>query len=192
MENKRLRLLLDFKEKTSFDLIPAEVVAQNPNRLLYSLVLNVGRNDHVSTNMPVVGIDGVVGKTVAVSPYISTVQLLSDPNCRISVLVQRSRVASILEPEEGLRYKIRVEEYADLMIGDVVITSGLGGIFPKGLNIGTIKSIQMDEHEIFKVAFIDLFVDFDYVEEVFVLKRKHIWQSDTATALGPNIEGLVP
>ena len=181
MENKRLRRLLNFKKTTDFDLIPAEVVAQNPERGMLVFILNVGKSDGIEKNMPVVGIDGVVGKTVAVSQFLCHVQLLSDPNCRISVMTQRSRVAGILESENGIRFKMRTQEYADVKKGDKIISSGFGGIFPKGLNVGTISGIKMDKHKIFKVLYIKIQVDFDYVEEVFVLKRKSLWRSDTTS-----------
>lgn len=185
LENQRLRELLQFKERVAFDLVPSEVVAQSPGRVSTSFILQVGGADGIERNMPVVSIHGAVGKVISIARHSCQVQLLSDPNCRIGVMLQRSRIAGILESEDGRKYKMRVQEHADVAIGDKIITSGYGGIFPKGLRVGTVKGIQMDDLKIYKELRIGLFVDFDYVEEVFVLRRKPRMQADTTGAGDP-------
>lgn len=178
-ENERLRRLLNFKEKTAYTLVPAEVVAQNPGRRSFSVILNMGKSDGIQANMPVVGMDGVAGKIISTTPFSSHVQLLNDPNHRLSVMIRRSRVAGILEATEGGQQRISVEEHADVVPGDEIITSGLGGVFPKGLRVGKVKSVSVDKFKIFKTLNVELFILFDYIEEVFILKRKHQWQGDT-------------
>ncbi len=179
LENQRLRGLLLFKDRARFDVIPSEVIAQNPGRVTFSFILAVGSKDGVERNMPVVGIQGVAGKVVSVTNYACQIQLLSDPNCRVGVMLQRSRIAGILESEDGRNFIMRVQEHADVAVGDKIVTSGYGGIFPKGLRVGTVQTIEMDDLKIYKELGIKLFVDFDYVEEVFVLRRKPRWQADT-------------
>jgi rod shape-determining protein MreC len=178
-ENLRLRELLRFKERSQYTLIPSEVIARNPERGVYTMILNVGNSDSVDKGMAVVSINGVVGKIVTASSFASHVQLITDPNCRISALIQRSRVSGILECEDGIHLKMRVQEYADVQPGDRVITSGFGGVFPKGLKIGEVRKIERDEHDIYKELQVNSSVDYDYVEEVFVLKRQAQWVGDT-------------
>ena len=177
IENKRLRNLVNFREESKFELIPAEVVGQNPDRLCHSFVINAGKRDGVEKNMPVLSTKGIIGKTIRVSKHISQVQLLSDPNCRISVINQRSRVSGIIKPKDNINSVITTNEYSDVQIGDEIITSGLGGIFPKGLLVGYVKKIENDNYKTFKDLYVHLYTDVNYVEEVFVLKHKQLWQS---------------
>ncbi len=179
IENKRLRNLVDFKKTSKFKLIPAEVIGQNPDRLCHSLIINVGKCDSVEKNMPVLSTKGVIGKTIRVSKHISQVQLLSDPNCRISIINQRSRITGIIKPKNisNSISIITTNEYSDAQVGDTIITSGLGGIFPKGLLVGCIEKIEKDNYKTFKDLHVHLYADFNYVEEVFVIKRKAVWQS---------------
>ncbi len=184
IENDRLRLLLEFKNKSGFQLLPAEVIGLTPDRFLKSLIINIGTREGVLPNMPVVYSSGLVGKVKEAGPVSAIVQLITDPNCRVGCLVQRSRVIGILECEDGLNLNIAdVLSYDDVQNGDVIVTSGLGGIFPKGILIGSAVIQTGSANDVFKRIEVKPSVDFNLIEEVFVLKKMAIWQSLTDPAV---------
>ena len=169
-ENTRLRHLLDFAEASLFSLRAAEVIGWEPDRTVNSILINVGQSGGIQRNMPVISPDGLVGKVYKVMPRVSVVQLLRDPNCRVSAVVQRSRILGIVEWERGAQCFLRhLPVKSDVQAGDVVVTSGMGGIFPKGLVIGTVLEVRGEEWEFFKQAIIQPEVDVSHLEEVFVL-----------------------
>jgi rod shape-determining protein MreC len=131
-ENERLRSLLDLKKNFSFDLAPARVIGHDPSVISRSIIIDIGRNRNVVRYMPVVSTRGLVGRVIQTMPTISLVQLLSDPLNRTSVMTSRGRVAGVLETETGDSFFLRFPSHSDLVLGDTVITTGLGGIYPKG------------------------------------------------------------
>jgi len=178
LENQRLRALLDFRSQLDYKVIPAEVVAKEPNRRYFSVLINKGSSDGVRRNMPVVNMDGLVGKIVEVAAYSSVVQLMIDPNFRASALDQRSRVLGIIKPEAGFVLRLdNVPLREDVKAGDQIITSGLGGIFPPGIKIGVITAVESEEtfseedrsFGIFKIIRVKPSVDFSSLEELFLL-----------------------
>jgi rod shape-determining protein MreC len=174
-ENERLRSLIGFGDQFKYELVPTRIVARDPSHEYRSVVINAGRDKKLSDYMPVVHRKGVVGKLIQVLPHISLVQLLKDPSNRISVMITRNRVVGILETENGRDFFVRYRSHEDVAAGDSVITSGLGGIFPKGLAVGSVEKIGDNHDPLFAIAHIDLFVDFDHIEEVFVMRLSPQW-----------------
>jgi rod shape-determining protein MreC len=174
-ENDRLRALLEFEESYPHELLAARVIAREPSAMYRSIVVSVGSRHKLQAHMPVVNNDGVVGRIVQCMPNISLVQLLKDPSARTGVMVSRSRQVGILETENGRTFFISYRTHADIAQGDTVITSGLGGIYPKGLPVGTIQSVKDGNDPLFKKAYLDPFADFERLEEVFIIKRKPQW-----------------
>lgn len=173
LQNDRLRQLLEFARESQFDLRAAEVIGWEPDRTVNSILINVGRSEGIVKNMPVISPEGLVGKVYRVMSRVSVVQLLQDPNCRVSAIVQRSRILGIVEWERGVQCLLRhIPVKGDVQRGDVVVTSGMGGIFPKGLVIGSIIDITGEEWELFKRAIIQPGVDVSHLEEVFVLTNE--------------------
>jgi len=179
LENQRLRELLGFKSQLEQLVIPADVVASEPNRRTFTVMINKGQRDEVRRNMPVVNMYGLVGKILDVSAHTAVVQLLIEPSFRASAQVQRSRVMGIIKPGTGLTLRLdNVPLAEDVKEGDRVITSGLGGVFPTGIEIGVVTSAQSEEafsqdyqtFGIFKMIQVKLSVDFSTLEELFVLK----------------------
>ncbi|UCE18858.1 MAG: rod shape-determining protein MreC [Gemmatimonadota bacterium] len=169
-ENERLRELLEFEERSHFELLPAKVIGWGTDRTVNSIVINVGQRKGVEKNMPVITPAGLVGKVYRAMPFVSVVQLLLDPNCRVSALVQRSRTSGILGWERGDRcFLNNVPIRGDVREGDVLVTSGMGGVFPKGLLLGHVSQISGDEWRLFKEIRVIPAVDFARLEEVFVL-----------------------
>jgi rod shape-determining protein MreC len=179
LENSRLRELLGFKSQLEHKVIPVHVVAADPNRRYFSVLINKGSQEGVKRNMPVVNMYGLVGKIVDVASHSSVVQLMIDPSFRASALDQRSRVFGIIK--SGPDFTLRLDNVPlqeDVEVGDQVISSGLGGIFPPGINIGMVTSVESLEtfseedrsFGIFKMIQVKPSVDFSSLEELFVLE----------------------
>ncbi len=179
LENSRLRELLGFKSQLEQKVIPTHVVAKDPNRRYFSVLINKGSQEGLKRNMPVVNMHGLVGKIVDVSARSSVVQLMIDPSFRASAKDQRSRVFGIIKPGSGFTLRLdNVPLSEDVKIGDQVISSGLGGIFPPGIKIGVVTSVESEEtfseedrsFGIFKRIQVKPSVDFSSLEELFVLE----------------------
>lgn len=176
-ENEKLRQLIGFKSQFQYDLLPANAVVREPSFLFRSIVINVGSEDGAAQYMPVVSKDGAVGKIIQVFPKISLVQLLRDPSERISVMIARNKVVGILETINSQDFFIQYQKYSDIKVGDTVVTSGLGGIYPRGINVGVVKKIKDKEDPLFKNVHIDLFVAFEYIDDVFVIRLSPQWST---------------
>ena len=179
LENRRLRELLDFRSELKYKVIPADLVAAEPNRRHFSVLINKGSEEGIKRNMPVVNMHGLVGKTVDVSPHTSVVQLIIEPSFRVSALDQRSRVYGIIRPGSGFTLRLgNVPLTEDVEVGDGIISSGLGGIFPPGIRIGRVTAVESQESlskenfsfGIFKRINVKPSVDLSSLEEVFVLE----------------------
>ncbi|KPL05369.1 MAG: hypothetical protein AMJ73_01055 [candidate division Zixibacteria bacterium SM1_73] len=181
LENSRLRALLDFRSELKYQVIPAEVVAGELNRPpgTGSILIKKGKEDGIKRNMPVVNLYGLVGKTEEVFPHRSRVQLMLDPNFRVSALDQRSRVFGIIKPHPGLGSVLKLDNVPieeDVRRGDEVVSAGLGGIFPAGIKIGVVSRVQdqtfpntTPHSGIFKDIEVKPSVDFNSLEELFLL-----------------------
>lgn len=188
-ENKRLRQLLDFKSShTQFDVVAAEVIGRDFGTWSNTLTVNRGLNDGIEKYMPVISPQGVVGFVSDVYPYSSRVQLMLDPRTSIGAVVQRSdsRVTSVVRgngnsPMEPLFVNIARE--ADVLDGDVLVTSGLGGIYPKGLLVGTVDSIHQDDNSFVKYAVVTPAADFSRLEEVLILTHSREIVPDSPTVI---------
>lgn len=185
VENARLRRLIDFAEASWFRLEPAVVVARDAGRFGRALKVSKGTRSGVRANMPVVTHEGLVGMVVETAPTASYVQTIEDPDSRVSALVQRSRAAGILVWEAGSGARlVDVPHHADVEAGDLVVTSGLGEVFPKGIRIGRVTSVAHEEGGLFRKIGVEPFVDVSRLEEVFVVTGVQ-----ERTALGPPAEG---
>jgi len=172
-ENQRLRDLLRFAETLKYVYIPAEVVGRNPDNWLNMATINKGSADGVSVDDSVVTSLGLVGRVTKVTRTTATVMLMLDADSGVGGLVQRSRDAGVVVGQPGGGQTIRMKLFPrdpDVKAGDVIVTSGLGSFFPKGLPIGKVISVSKGEYGLVKVADIQPFVNFDRLEEVLVLK----------------------
>lgn len=193
-ENIRLRQLLQFRnEQPQFSMTAAHILTKDGGAWTYTFTIDRGSEEGIATNMAVVSPRGVVGYVTDVYAHSARVQTILDPRSAAGVLVQRpeSRVASILKgngnrPMEPQMMNIALN--ADVLKGDTIITSGFGGIYPKGLVVGHVKDIINDEEGFVKHATIEPTVDFQSLEEVFV-----IIQSFTSAGTAPSLEPkLIP
>lgn len=174
-ENERLRGMLGFKERSVHTLLPAEVVARNPSHWFETVTINKGYADGVQKDMAVVTTQGLVGNIFFVSQNSSRVLLLTDSRRAVSALVQRSREPGFVGIVEGYPEKVdylkmsNLSPEANIQPGDIVISSGLGGVFPKGLVIGHVVEVGQDQYGLLQQATIYPVVDFNRLEEVFIV-----------------------
>lgn len=174
-ENERLRVLLAYKQNTKqFDLVTASVIARDSGSWSNVIIINRGTNDGITKDMAVVTAQGLVGNVAEAFSSTARVQLILDPRSSVGAIVQRpeSRVAGIVEgnlSNQMLGKMINIPRDADVVEGDQVITSGYGGIYPKGIAIGTVQRIENDAGGLLKYAILQPSVDFKRLEEVSVI-----------------------
>lgn len=170
-ENARLRAALAYAETTVEPEIAARVIGVNASPHFISLRINRGESEGVRTGMPVLTADGVVGQVSRVVGGAADVMLITDPSSRLGAVVQRSRVRGTVGGSGGGQTLVLDNVlYADDVIdGDVVITSGTDGLFPKGLVIGHVEKVTRETNAMFLKARVVPAVDLRRVEEVLLL-----------------------
>lgn len=168
--NRRLRELLEFRSQLPSGSLTAAVIANSASTWFHSFILNKGSADGVLQGMAVVSPVGVIGQVVAVTSNSSKVLLITDPHSGVDVFDQRSRARGIvsgsLESGPMMKYSKRSE---DIQEGDRLITSGLDGIFPKGLLVGTVVKVRKKSFGLFQYVEVALAVDPSRLEEVLVV-----------------------
>ena len=167
---QRLRKLLEMKSEIPHRMLPAKVVGLDPSGWFKTVVINRGTRDGVSRGMAVITSGGIVGRIIGASRRYAKVLLIIDRGSAIDALVQRTRSRGIIEGEttEICRFKYIVRK-ADIKIEDIVISSGLDGLFPKGLRVGAISEISRPSSGLFQEVKVRPFVDFTRLEEVLVI-----------------------
>ncbi len=153
-----------------------EVVATNPGRRVLSLVVGAGDQELLSKGMPAITSKGLVGRISKVHGGHSIVQLLLDPLSRVSVLENRTRISGILEAASDQVLQVDFPDHAQIRIGDTLVTSGYGGVFPKGILVGTIHKLGPGELAVMKRAEVRLFQNPHEVEEMFIMMHKPDWR----------------
>ena len=172
-ENVRLRELLDYKNlATQFDLVVARVIGRESSTWTRMIVVDRGTQHGVKKNMPVVTARGLVGVVVDAGPISSKVELILDPRSSAGALDQRSRVAGLVKgnPDDAMVPKlVDVPRNDDITEGDIIVTSGFGGIYPKGIIIGKVRLVKNDSGGLLQYALIEPAVDFRRLEDVSII-----------------------
>jgi rod shape-determining protein MreC len=176
-ENDRLRGMIGFSKVNPYELIPVRVMARDPSVDCKSIVITAGGMKGIVPYMPVVGEKGIAGKVILVMPHLSLVQLLTDPLNRVAIMTKRSRVVSILETANSRDFFVHFRTYEDVAVGDTIITSGLGGIYPKGFIVGSIHKVVDERDPLFKKAIVKLAIDLAHQEELFVINQPPQWSA---------------
>jgi len=171
IENEDLRRLLDFKSAVpNYQLIAAEVIGRDPSSYLRYLVIDRGAEDGIRVGMPVLTDAGLVGRISRVSQSASQVMLLSDTKSSVSAYIQRSRATGVVQGELDVELRMRyIVQNETVIVGDVVLTSGLGGSFPRRLVIGQVVEIQQNDMDVHQEALVMPAVDASRLETVLVL-----------------------
>jgi rod shape-determining protein MreC len=167
--NERLRRLLNFKMTSEGQYMGAKIVAWDPGPWYQSMVINVGSADGVERNAPVVTEAGVVGRVVQTTTHFAKVLLVTDAGSGIDAFIQRNRVHGLISGQGGGQMSLDyVRKADDVRPGDLVVTSGLDGVFPAGLSIGSVTLVDKKSLGLFLEAQINPSVDLSGLEEVLV------------------------
>ena len=168
--NVRLRNLLNFQKTAPYTLLAAEIIARDPSPWSKTAIIDRGWADGVKKGLPVVAPEGVVGQIVEAAKRYSRVLMIIDQNSAVDALIQRNRARGIIKGESTdqciFHYALRKH---DIRLSDRVVTSGLDKVFPKGLPVGQVSSVVRQHSGIFQDVAVKPFVDFETLEEVFVI-----------------------
>ncbi len=169
----RLQELLQFKKKTDWPMMAAQVIGWDPTGWFKSVIIDKGARDGLSVNMPVVDATGVVGRVVSVSPDYAKVLLIIDQNSSVDCMNQETRDQGVLK---GVSPKLCMMDYvvktSRMAPGDTIITSGMGRVFPKGLPVGEVISVSERPGALFKEVRVRPAVDFSKLEEVLIILKE--------------------
>lgn len=174
LENQRLLKLLDYKEKrkSNYQLVMAKVIGRDTNNWYKIVVINKGQNDGIQPNMPVINHDGLIGIIINSTANTAEVLLLLDGEVAVGARIFESRLAPgvvVGIDKPNVLKMIHISHDSQIENGQTIITSGLGGIYPRGIRIGTVASVQLEPNGLMKTAIIKPFVDFNRLEEVLVI-----------------------
>jgi rod shape-determining protein MreC len=183
-ENKRLKKLLQFGEELQRKKILAQVVAWDSSSDFRVLRINKGAADGVKLQSTVVTANGVVGYIYRLTDHFADILTILDPNNRVDVLINRTRSNGILEGYSGWKCAMKYVTRTDpVRLNDLVITSGLGNIYPKGLKVGNVSRVERESYGITQKIEVSPTVDFSKLEEVVVLvtddnvRKKLEWEA---------------
>lgn len=169
-ENDRLSRLLDLRKTVRQSTVAAMVIGEDVTPWFRTLTIDRGSGDGVREGMPVLAADGVVGQTIKVTANSSRVLLLTDHASGISSMIQRSRARGVVKGRGdnlcSLEFAMRGE---DVQVGDQVVSSGVGGVFSKGLPVGEVTMVKKGEYGIFQTITIRPSVKIEHLEEVLVV-----------------------
>jgi len=169
-ENSRLKNLFNFKQKSPLRLVGARVIARSPDSWSSSLIIDKGRFSGIKPGMVVTSPQGLVGSIVESNDHTSKVLLINDPNQGISSIVQRSRQEGLVSGTLGTNLIMRyLPDEAQITVGDVIVTSELSQIYPKGLLVGRVVNIGREFSGLNRYALVKPIVDLANLEEVLVI-----------------------
>ncbi|WP_332647164.1 rod shape-determining protein MreC [Lysinibacillus sp. 54212] len=179
-ENKSLRELTDKEDSLrDFNPLHATVIARNPDQWEEKIIINKGSSHGVEKNMAVMTATGLIGKITLVTPFTSEVELLytNNSNYRVSALVQgeKNNVYGLIEGYDEERDELilkRIDSSLKIEKGELVVTSGLGGIFPSGIPIGEVTEVTTDDFGLTKLAYVKPAADFSLLENVVIALRE--------------------
>jgi rod shape-determining protein MreC len=171
-ENSRLKNLLDFKNSIKGKTIPARVIGWDTSPWRKIVILDKGIRHGIRKNMAVVVPEGLAGRVFEVGPETATALLLSDPESRVSVLSDLSRTQGMIAGNSSLRLEMSyIDPDSELSVDETVISSGVGGVFPKGIRIGRVNRLFREPGSLHLGAGIQPFVNFSRLEEVLCIER---------------------
>jgi rod shape-determining protein MreC len=169
LENERFRRMLNLPPRVDFRQIPADVVSYEQGRAKTSMVIRAG--EVLERFLPIVDEDGLVGKISSTTGYVATVSLLTGPNCRVAARDEQTRTLGIIKWRSG--NELILDDVAmehDVFVGDTLVSSGMGGVFPEGLMIGTVTLVDTIPSAFFKEIKVEPAVDFGSLDNVMALK----------------------
>jgi rod shape-determining protein MreC len=173
IENRSLREELGFKQSyPAYDLLPAEIVGRDPSNYLQYLQVNKGTADGVQLGAVAVASQGLLGRVVAVGANFCRILLVNDASSSVNVLLQSSRASGVASGQFGGAMLMKYIPQGEVVrLGDMVLTSGLGGNFPKGLVVGQVSQVRQKDIELFQEAVVESLVDFRRLEVVYLIRN---------------------
>mgnify|MGYP001102304305 FL=1 len=175
LETQRLQRLLAMRDSSQAEFLTARVVGKDATNWFKTILLDCGSMEGVRRDQPVLAPNGLVGRVVEVTPTSARVQLFTDAVSAVGGLIQRTRVTGIVSGNLGAGTRIRyLPLMGDVVVGDEVVTSGMGGVFPKGIPIGRIATVERKSGALFQEATLTPAVDLSRLEEVLILKSLEV------------------
>jgi len=174
-ENARLRSALGFEQPPGYRLLPAEVISVSGDYFPLSAIINLGEDDSVFVDQPVINQQGLIGRIGSVSKDYATVQLLTDPSNRVASRVAASREMGIIKFNMSTGMVLdNFPIQGTINVNDTILSSGLGGIYPPGLTVGYVKRVTRPELEPFCEIQVEPAANFHSLDELFVLKVEEL------------------
>jgi rod shape-determining protein MreC len=170
ISNRRLRNLLNFRKTVSHVMLSAEVIGRDPSPWFKTIIIDKGKADSIEKGFAVVVPEGIVGQIIHASYHYSKVLLIIDSNSAVDALVQNTRARGVIKGEPtGFCFFDYVLRKHEINVGDTVVSSGLDGVYPKGLRIGYVSEVVRRNSDIFQEITVLPFVDFETLEEVLII-----------------------
>ncbi len=142
-ETERLQALLDLKDAYDIEGVGARVIGRSTDAWNQTITIDAGSEDGVETGLTVMGAYGVIGQVISTSPSSATVRLITDPQSGAAAMLQATRAEGVVRGSlDGLLYLENIEADVQVAAGDIVLTSGLGGSYTRGLLIGLVVSVE--------------------------------------------------
>lgn len=189
-ENKRLKEMLDYKEKAvnQYQLKVGQVIARSPDRWNNMLIIDQGSNDGIKKDMAVITTQGLIGKVYSVSSFSSTVQLVSsstDGGFIFAAIQSEPMTYGVVEGYDKKRNELQIKKIdLDAVIepGQLVTTSNLGGVFPSGIVIGKVVRVEEGENGgLTKTAYVQPAADLYHINEVYIVMKTNVQSSNSGT-----------
>ncbi|HEY1407268.1 MAG TPA: rod shape-determining protein MreC [Spirochaetota bacterium] len=178
-ENIQLRALLGMKPKVGFESIPAIIISKDPDNWFRTILVNRGSDDGVKVDMPVIAYNGdikaVVGKVVGVRGSVSRILPIISSDMKVGVMMQESRYPGLMTGYSANAALCKIDyisRSAQVKAGDMVITSGQGGIFPQGLLVGNVVKVITHKSSSFQQVIVKPIIDYDQLDQAFIIKAE--------------------
>ena len=172
IENEELRKMLNFKDSYGkLSLLPVNIVNHSFSSSINSVIIDAGENDNLTKNQAVIDMSGLFGKTINIGEHASKIQTINDKNFAVSVKVGKEMVLSIFKPTHG-RYGILegVIKSSEVIIGDVVYTSGVSEIYPANIPVAIVTNIKKENDKPFQDVTVEILADFKNLNYVFIIQ----------------------
>ncbi len=178
IENESLRTLHDFQAKVEYDSVAAEVISKDPDNWFRTIIINKGSKHGIQVNMPVIAFNGeekaVIGKVVEVRRSLSRIIPIISTDMKLGVMLQESRSPGLMQgysSNSDLCVIDYINKAEKITPGTRIVTSGQCSVFPKGLPVGEVVTSQMLKSSAFQKAIIKPFIDYNKIEQVFVIMK---------------------
>ena len=167
---ERLQGLLDLQSTYNLQSTAARIVGQSSDAWTDTVTIDKGSLDGLAVNMPVANAAGVIGQIIEVGPNSATVRLVTDEQSGVSAMIQDTRAQGMVQGQaDGTLRMLYVSVDSDVQEGDIIITSGLGGVFPKGLPLGTVASVTKSSNDVYYTIIVNPASRTENNEEVLVI-----------------------